>query len=323
MPNTSKAKIIALVIMAITVLLVAFFIVKENFALSQEGKIISRASITDTDGDGLTDEEEAKYKTNPNQADSDGDGVSDLEEIQKGTDPNKADQIPGDVDSDGDGLTNDEEAKYGTDPFNPDTDQDGYSDGQEIVSGYDPLTPCEGCEGRVAGDWSEGLESLAEGLDPEVLLENIDTSPVELPEILDSELNITDASGKKAVKKYYDSLTSVLSESTPCLLDKSKLEFFGSQLTLALQTQKKTDELVSKIKDSYNQIKAISVPKDCIELQKKTLGIYLLWADLIDRLGQSYREANVQEFMSLGYKFQSLRGPLEDCANDLAQNIPK
>lgn len=42
----------------------------------------------DTDGDGLTDNEEVSlYNTSPYLPDTDGDGVSDREEIEKGTDP--------------------------------------------------------------------------------------------------------------------------------------------------------------------------------------------------------------------------------------------
>jgi hypothetical protein len=39
----------------------------------------------DTDKDGLNDDDEKKYKTNPNKKDSDGDGYSDWEEIKKQT----------------------------------------------------------------------------------------------------------------------------------------------------------------------------------------------------------------------------------------------
>lgn len=65
--------------------------------------------------------------------DSDGDGVSDEEEIRLGTDPFKPD-------TDGDELLDGEEVYvYGTDPLNPDTDGDGYPDGLEVRSGYNPL----------------------------------------------------------------------------------------------------------------------------------------------------------------------------------------
>lgn len=77
----------------------------------------------DLDGDGLTNEEEALYGTNPEMADTDGDGLSDYEEIAWGGDDTT--YVPG-VD---------------LDPLNADTDGDGYPDGLEIRFGTNPLDP--------------------------------------------------------------------------------------------------------------------------------------------------------------------------------------
>lgn len=49
--------------------------------------IAAEPAPVDTDGDGLTDEEEATYGTDPLVADTDGDGVSDSDEVAAGTDP--------------------------------------------------------------------------------------------------------------------------------------------------------------------------------------------------------------------------------------------
>ena len=49
----------------------------------------------DTDGDGLTDDEEGEIGTDPLLVDSDGDGFTDEEEINVwGTDPMDADDYP-------------------------------------------------------------------------------------------------------------------------------------------------------------------------------------------------------------------------------------
>ena len=80
----------------------------------------------DSDGDGITDEDEIANGTDPNKADSDDDGLSDREEAELGTDPNNAD-------TDGDGLSDgDEVNSYNTNPLNADTDGDGLSDGDEV-----------------------------------------------------------------------------------------------------------------------------------------------------------------------------------------------
>lgn len=67
-------------------------------------------AVLDTDGDGLTDEEEVGLGTDPLEADTDGDGLFDGEET----------------------------ATYQTDPLNPDSDGDTFLDGQEVRNGYSP-----------------------------------------------------------------------------------------------------------------------------------------------------------------------------------------
>ena len=105
----------------------------------------------DTDGDGLSNSEEALYGTNPRKADTDRDGLSDGDEVYiyftdptlddtdgdgnldgdeiiNGTDPLVANAL----DSDGDGLSDTEEAALGTNPAKSDSDRDGLNDGEEV-----------------------------------------------------------------------------------------------------------------------------------------------------------------------------------------------
>ena len=85
----------------------------------------------DTDGDGLTDEEEAVIGTDPLNPDTDGDGITDGDEVNiYGTDPL-------DADTDDDGISDGEEIVpgvdgYVTNPLDPDTDDDGLQDGTEL-----------------------------------------------------------------------------------------------------------------------------------------------------------------------------------------------
>ncbi len=90
----------------------------------------------DDDGDGLSNADEFTAGTRPDQTDTDGDGISDK---------NDADPLATDSDSDGlrdavedvnkDGVTDVNE----TDSGSIDTDGDGYTDGAEITYGRDPL----------------------------------------------------------------------------------------------------------------------------------------------------------------------------------------
>ncbi|OGY68819.1 MAG: hypothetical protein A3B94_01690 [Candidatus Jacksonbacteria bacterium RIFCSPHIGHO2_02_FULL_43_10] len=69
--------------------------------------------VIDTDGDGLTDQDEVQYNTNQFFPDTDFDGLTDREEVQI----------------------------YSTDPLSKDTDGDGFDDGQEVRNGYNPKGP--------------------------------------------------------------------------------------------------------------------------------------------------------------------------------------
>ncbi|MFK7929109.1 MAG: hypothetical protein AB8H79_13030 [Myxococcota bacterium] len=64
----------------------------------------------DTDGDGLTDGEEAELGTDPSVADTDEDGLNDGAEVNT----------------------------HDTDPLDSDSDADGYLDGDEVAAGTDP-----------------------------------------------------------------------------------------------------------------------------------------------------------------------------------------
>lgn len=129
---------------------------KKPETVEPETKVAAPATA-DTDGDGLTDEREAKLGTNPAVADTDGDGLTDFAEVEThGTSPTLSDTDgdglsdgfeiksfdtdPLNPDTDSEGLTDGDEYRRGTDPNNPDTDGDGESDKDEVDEGYDPLT---------------------------------------------------------------------------------------------------------------------------------------------------------------------------------------
>jgi hypothetical protein len=82
---------------------------------SEMFNIVVSPLVVDSDGDGLTDDEENTLGTNPNSVDSDGDGLADGAD---GFVPLAA--LPGGVDGDGDGFV-DGEQDLGTDPTHSNT----------------------------------------------------------------------------------------------------------------------------------------------------------------------------------------------------------
>jgi len=107
------------------ILMMAFSVITYYGCAKEE--VVETPAPVDTDGDGLTDQEEAELGTDPNNADTDDDGLTDSEEVNEyNTDPLNAD-------SDGDGLNDgDEVMSHDTDPLNEDSDGDGINDGDEI-----------------------------------------------------------------------------------------------------------------------------------------------------------------------------------------------
>jgi outer membrane protein OmpA-like peptidoglycan-associated protein len=106
----------------------------------------------DSDGDGLTDREEASLMTDPYNPDTDGDGLGDGDEVRgsygRPADGNGAGYPfsgaptdPLNPDTDMDGLKDGAEVlSYKTDPLDPDTDKGGVSDGHEVIEdGTNPL----------------------------------------------------------------------------------------------------------------------------------------------------------------------------------------
>lgn len=94
---------------------------------------ITPAPGQDTDGDGLSDEQERAIGTDPNNPDSDFDLLTDGEEVlMYGTNPLNRD-------TDRDALVDGDEVKtYGSDPLKWDTSGDGISDGEAVARGLDP-----------------------------------------------------------------------------------------------------------------------------------------------------------------------------------------
>jgi hypothetical protein len=136
------------------------------------------APAPDSDGDGLTDAEEAVLHTSPVKADTDGDGVGDkIEHVLQYTGSEFNPLVFGKFtecstlklpfpDTDQDGLNDCEEAVEGTSAYLQDTDQDGLPDGLEVLRGVFPLV-----DDRLYDTDGDGMKNgleLEQGTDPNV-----------------------------------------------------------------------------------------------------------------------------------------------------------
>jgi len=106
---------------------------------SSSSGVLAEGLPKDSDGDGLTDEEEAKLGTDPFNKDTDKDGLTDGDEVKV------YHTNPLNPDSDFDGLTDGQEVlTYHTNPLDRDTDKGGVSDGHEVLVDHtNPLDPSD------------------------------------------------------------------------------------------------------------------------------------------------------------------------------------
>ncbi|MBS2026808.1 MAG: calcium-binding protein [Deltaproteobacteria bacterium] len=119
-------------------------VVKEVIAFNRNAAVRDSQVVPDSDGDGLSDDEEKALGTDPGNADTDGDGLGDGVEVKVGLDPMTRDTVGGcDAfgDHDRDGLTDCEERLLGTDYCTGDTDQDTLPDQVEFAMHTDPTAP--------------------------------------------------------------------------------------------------------------------------------------------------------------------------------------
>jgi hypothetical protein len=103
-----------------------------NLGSAQQAWAILVSEALDSDGDGLTDEQEETLGTDPFDPDSDDDGVFDGDEV------NVHDTNPLVPDSDTDGFLDGSELAVGTDPLNPDDFPDVPPDPEETAPEPDP-----------------------------------------------------------------------------------------------------------------------------------------------------------------------------------------
>ena len=108
---------------------------------------------SDSDNDGLSDAQEEKLASNPQEVDSDNDGINDNEEIGNNIDNPLDTDEDGilnliDADDDNDSLDTRYEIEIGTNPLAKDTDGDGLSDKEELGQNQETLIDTDN-DGRI------------------------------------------------------------------------------------------------------------------------------------------------------------------------------
>lgn len=121
-------------------------VLKRFLAFNRNVQVRAGQVFADSDGDGVSDLDEAELGLDPRDPDTDRDGLMDGVELRMGLkpQPGNVDIINGcsiSLDDDGDRLNTCEERVLGTDPCMGDSDGDGLPDLVEALGGTNPLVP--------------------------------------------------------------------------------------------------------------------------------------------------------------------------------------
>lgn len=223
-------------------------------------------------------------------------------------------------DKDNDGLTNTEEEQYGTMPDNPDTDGDGYSDGQEISAGYDPLKPStsdsstdekatteENTESEITNRTKDFLEENGYSEDNLRRIQNAIESPdeidYELPEIPDSEMKITDQSGKQAIKDYLQTTLGITSRNN-YFSDQQGLEQMLTQSFSSDTSQ--IQPIKTTFQGTYDDLRVVQVPSDAVSTHRQIMSIVSGIIEVLDQLDSSNKSENISVYTDPYLKFAKI-----------------
>ena len=131
--------LVALFVIGVAAALAFVIIIRPGLGPDDDGTTVIEDDVRveeDDDIEPVMEEEDVMVEDDADdRIDSDGDGLTDAEEAVAGTSATK-------MDTDEDGLGDREEVQvYGTDPLDADTDGDTYLDGAEVAGGYNPNGP--------------------------------------------------------------------------------------------------------------------------------------------------------------------------------------
>lgn len=255
------------------------------FTVAQERTTAGNV-LLDSDQDGLTDEEERVFGTDPLNADTDGDGYSDGAEVKSGYNPLQ--KAPGDK------LTENESVVSRVAGVETDGQKDNLT--LEVAQKISELTDGESLEnGSVTAENVQNM--IEEALSEQKVAEEI--PPVSREEIIIKEQNYGNLSEEKAAEKrkedftdYIISLYYILASNSPePLTSASDLASIISGLSkniISAMSTRNADSL-SELSQSgekiLEQFKEIEVPEDVVDLHLKALSLAQYAASLQDDLG--------------------------------------
>lgn len=268
----------------------SFSAAKENFS----GKNI----FQDADQDGLTDEEERLYRTNPQNSDSDGDGYRDGAEVRSGYDPLKA--------SPGDKILPSQKENIKTDP---DKKTEIISSTQEETTQKNPKESDKNETGNLTsqvsaeiaeildsssknGELSVSVQEMQERL--QELLDNRGGNDVVLPEVSDEEIhiqkidckNLSEENCNSKIKEetltYITKVSYIMASHAPEMISETEdLEKLSSNLISEIMgsiedgNKSYLNTLAEKGDRALEELNALDVPENMANSHKQAIRLFL------------------------------------------------
>ena len=243
---------------------------------------ISQAAtnLADSDNDGLSDELENRYGSNPFSADTDGDGYLDGEEVKNGYSPTSpaglgksvVTAVSGqtDTDTDSDGLSNSDESKYGSNPNNPDTDADGYLDGVEVKNGYSPTMPVPKQTPKLTSQTGGASPVIKDNNELTELLKSTGYQ-ASLPQVADAKIKVY------ANHNEYFDLVNAVASGAQSQITQAAASLSGGNLA-------GVKALADQFNEISGQLAAIPAPAELANDHKKLVAVFKGYSQTLNKL---------------------------------------
>jgi len=287
------------------------------FVVAQEQGSMTNNVFLDSDQDGLTDDEEKTYGTNPRKADTDGDGYTDGAEVKSGYDPKKP--APGDKI-----VASTNQNKTET-VLGQDNSKNEENLTQKVSQKISELTTNMNEE-----DQSITVDKIKSIVDESISSNNLDN----IPEIKDSDIKIKKQdygkiSKEKAKEKrkedfinYITAVFYIISSNSPSPLTSatdisSVLMQITQKITNAMISRNASplDDLEKSGEKVLEQLKEIEVPEEMVETHKKAL-IYAMYSQKLKNYINSNPEDPIEDISNFS-KIEALISNLSQFSTEI------
>lgn len=303
------------VIIVFAVLVIAGFSV---FVMAQENSSSSKNIFLDSDQDGLSDEEEKNYGTDPNNVDTDGDGYSDGAEIKSGYDPLKP--APGDKITTGITANN--------------TNQQGVGGEenmtQEMSVQIAGLITDESREEITLDDLDDIInQTMGNELTFDDLPE-IDESKIKIKQQNYSKYSATERKEKERADalEYLTAVSYIIVNNSPSkIVSMGDLENLFSEVLMEVNLFSTSfsniaffEDLATKGEETLNQMNEVSVPENLLDLHIRGLRLANYAVSLKGNVEQNPTNDPVSGIADLS-KIQSLITLATDYSNEISSRL--